>query len=173
VIPEIKKVLFATDLSDNARHAFSYAASEATRHNAGMVLVHVIEKTPGSIHAQLEGLFGAEKWREMQENQERTARDIIIGKRTDFDVIRRALADFCADANADDPRCAFEAQEILVKQGDVAEEILKTAAEKGCDLIVLGAHKGLLNKTALGSVAKAVIHGSRVPVMVVPPEMKG
>ncbi|MHB8764739.1 MAG: universal stress protein [Deferrisomatales bacterium] len=157
MIPEIKKVLFATDLSGDARHAFAYAASEATRHGAGMVLLHVIEKTPASIHAQ------------MQQAQERSARDIIIGKRTDFDVIRRALAEFCADANAGDARCSFEAQEILVQQGAVAEEILKTAAAKGCDLIVLGAHQGLLGKTALGSVAKAVLHGAKVPVLIVPP----
>lgn len=169
MIPEIKKILFATDLSENSRHAFAYAASEATRHGASMVLVHVVEKAPGSIHAQLEGLFGAEKWREMQEAHERTARDIIIGKRTDYDIIRRALADFCADANAEDPRCSFEAQEILVVQGEVAEQILKTASDKGCDLVVLGAHKGLLGKTAVGSVAKAVLHGARVPVLVVPP----
>jgi nucleotide-binding universal stress UspA family protein len=169
MIPAIKKVLFATDLTDNARHAFYYAASEATRHSAGMVLLHVIDKSPRSVEAQLEGLFGADQWRAMQDGHERTARDIIIGKRTDFDVIRRALADFCADANAGDPQCSFEAQEILVKQGDVSEEILKTAAEKGCDLIVLGAHKGLLGKTALGSVAKAVLHGAKVPVMIVPP----
>jgi nucleotide-binding universal stress UspA family protein len=134
-----------------------------------MVLLHVIEKAPGSIHAQLEGLFGAEKWREMQENHERTARDVIIGKRTDYDVIRRALADFCADANAGDARCSFEAQEILVKQGDVAEEILRTATETGCDLIVMGAHTGLLGKTAVGGVAKDVLHGAKVPVLVVPP----
>lgn len=169
MIREIKKVLFATDLSDNARNAFAYAASVASRHGAAMVLIHVIEKAPGSIHAQLETLFGEEKWREMQEEHERSARDVIIGKRTDFDVIRRALADFCADANADDPRCSFEAQEIVIVQGDVAEAILKTAAEKACDIIVLGAHKGLLGKTAVGGVAKDVLHRSRVPVLVVPP----
>jgi len=169
VIPEIKKVLFATDLSKKARHTFAYAASEAIRHGAGMVIVHVFEKTPGGIDAQLEGLFGAEKWRQLQEAQERTARDIIIGKRNDFDMIRRALAHFCVDANADDPRCALAAQEILVRQGVVAEEILKAAAEKACDLIVLGAHKGMLGKTALGSVAKAVLHRAKVPVLIVPP----
>ncbi|MHB8765462.1 MAG: universal stress protein [Deferrisomatales bacterium] len=169
MIPTIKKILFATDLSENARLAFSYAASEATRHGAQMVLIHVIEKTPDSVQAQLEGLFGAEKWHEMQEAQKRSARDIIIGKRTDYDLITQALADLCASANSGDSRCSFEAQEILVKQGAVAEEILKAAAERGCDLIVLGAHKGLLGKTSLGGVAKAVLHGAKVPVLVVPP----
>jgi nucleotide-binding universal stress UspA family protein len=169
VIPEIKKILFATDLSENSRTAFYYAASEATRHGAGMVLLHVLEKAPGSIDAQLEGLFGPEKWHQMQKDHEQNARQVLIGKRSDYDVICGALADFCADANAENGQCSFEAQEILVKQGSASSEILKVATEKGCDLIVLGAHKGLLGKTAVGSVVKAVLHEARVPVLVVPP----
>ena len=31
---EIKKILFATDLSENAKHAFSYAADLAQRYDA-------------------------------------------------------------------------------------------------------------------------------------------
>lgn len=172
MVPEIKKILFATDLTENSRHAFYYAASEATRHGAGMVMIHVIEQAPGSIHQQLAGLFGEEKWQQMQEAHERTARDIIIGKRTDYDVIRRALADFCADAVAGDSRCSFETHEIVVTSGNVAEEILQAAAEKECDLIVIGAHKGLISRTAVGTVAKGVLHEARVPVLVVPPPEK-
>lgn len=170
MVPEIKKVLFATDLSDNARHAFAYAASEATRHGAVMVLIHVIEKSPANAEAELKGLFGEDQWRQMQEAHERTARGVLIGKRTDYDVIRQALADFCADANTGDDRCSFEAQDILVQQGgDVAEEILKAAAEKKCDLIVLGAHRGMFRRTAIGKVTKAVLQRAGIPVLVVPP----
>lgn len=35
MLSEIKKILFATDLSKNARHAFDYAAGIAYRHGAG------------------------------------------------------------------------------------------------------------------------------------------
>lgn len=169
MIPEIKKILFATDLSENSRNAFFYAASEATRHGAGMVLLHVLERAPGSIDAQLEGLFGPEKWHEMQKEHEQNARKVLIGKRSDYDVITGALAKFCEDANAEHGQCSFEAQEIMVRQGNATSEILKVAADEKCDLIVLGAHKGLLGKTAVGSVVKAVLHEARVPVLVVPP----
>ena len=43
MIPEIKKILYTTDLSKNARHAFSYAASIANRYDAGVTILHVLE----------------------------------------------------------------------------------------------------------------------------------
>ena len=43
MIPEIKKILYTTDLSQNARHAFSYAASIANRYGAGVTILHVLE----------------------------------------------------------------------------------------------------------------------------------
>ncbi|BBO75938.1 hypothetical protein DSCW_33550 [Desulfosarcina widdelii] len=38
----IKKILHATDLSDNARHAFAYAVSLAEMVNARIALLHVL-----------------------------------------------------------------------------------------------------------------------------------
>jgi len=45
MIPEIKKILYATDLSEGARRAFGYAASIANRFGAGVTTLHVIEDT--------------------------------------------------------------------------------------------------------------------------------
>jgi nucleotide-binding universal stress UspA family protein len=169
MVPEIKRVLFATDLSENSRHAFYYAAEIATRFGAGMVLIHVLESAPQSAQEQLKTMFGEEKWRQLQEEHQRSARDILIGKRTDYDVVQQALGQLCTDANQDSAQCSFETVDLVVTQGKVVEEILGVAAQKECDLIVLGAHRGLLGKTAVGTVAKAVLHGARVPVVVVPP----
>ncbi|MDW7711792.1 MAG: universal stress protein [Deferrisomatales bacterium] len=169
MVDKIDKILFATDLSENSRHAFRYAAGEAIRHGASLVLIHVIEKVSGEAERLIENLLGEEKWREMQDTHQRTARDVIIGKKTDYDMLRQALAEFCATAGPDDSRCSFETNEILVKRGNVAEQVLKTAREMNCGLIVIGSHKGLLGRTSVGSVAKSVLHESTVPVLVVPP----
>lgn len=170
MITKIKRILFATDLSENARHAYSHAASQAISNGAGMVILHVVEKAPGGIQAQLQEMFGADRWREIQEEHDRAARDMIIGKRTDHDLVRMALSDFSGGPHRSDTQDSFDSQEILITHGgDVAEEILKTAVKKGCDLIVLGAHKGLFGRTALGTVAKEVLHAATVPVLVVPP----
>jgi len=43
MIPEIKKILYATDLSKNSSYAFLYAVDMAKRHNARIVILHSIE----------------------------------------------------------------------------------------------------------------------------------
>ncbi|MEW6069513.1 MAG: universal stress protein [Candidatus Thermoplasmatota archaeon] len=56
----------------------------------------------------------------------------------------------------------------LVREGDIAEEILKLGNELNCDLIVLG-NRGLskVGTFALGSVTEKVMRYSKKPVLVV------
>lgn len=56
----------------------------------------------------------------------------------------------------------------MVKEGDVAEEILKMGSEMGVDLIVLG-HQGLskVGRFAVGSVADHVYKHASRPVLIV------
>ena len=46
MIPQIKKILYATDLSKNSSYAFLYATDIARRHDAKIVILHVIESIP-------------------------------------------------------------------------------------------------------------------------------
>jgi len=46
---EINKILYATDLSENAHHALAYAVSLADRYRARLSLIHVIEEETGDI----------------------------------------------------------------------------------------------------------------------------
>jgi len=169
MIPNIKKILFTTDLSENSRHAFTYAAVLATRHGAGLLLLHVMEESTTCVDQHILNLFGKERWQQMQEAHKLSARDTIIGKRKDYDIIRKALAHFSVFTDNTDARITFDHHDILVKTGNVIDEILAVAAEKNCDLIVLGSHKGLLGKTAVGGVAKGILHQTRIPVLIVPP----
>ena len=58
---------------------------------------------------------------------------------------------------------------ILVPQGYPVEEILETAHEEGCDVIVLGTHgKGFLKQAFLGNVAIKVLERTRKPVFIIP-----
>ncbi|HEY5998358.1 MAG TPA: universal stress protein [bacterium] len=56
----------------------------------------------------------------------------------------------------------------MVREGAPAEEILKVAAERQVDLIVLGSNGGTaMDQLISGSVTKEVERGARVPVLVV------
>ncbi|MEM4422438.1 universal stress protein, partial [Pyrobaculum sp.] len=59
-------------------------------------------------------------------------------------------------------------EEVAVRSGTPATEILNYAEEKGVDLIVMGS-RGLsaLQRLVLGSVSQAVASRARVPVLIV------
>ncbi len=57
----------------------------------------------------------------------------------------------------------------LIRVGNPAEEILETAQENSCDMIVVGSHgRNPLATAVMGSIATKVIHGATAPVLVVP-----
>ena len=50
MIPQIKKILYGTDLSKNSAYAFFYAVDMAKKHNASIVILHTIEPIPHIYH---------------------------------------------------------------------------------------------------------------------------
>jgi len=158
MVPEIKKILYATDLSDNARHVFSYAAAIANRFNAQIILLHAIE--PFSMYAQeqLSQMLGESKWSELQISKEHKI----------VELIQERLNRFCEDMGSSLQECPFLVSDIVVKRGNAAELILEECKIHNCDMIVMGTHGHSSFVGALmGSTARRVIRRStRVPVMV-------
>lgn len=61
--------------------------------------------------------------------------------------------------------------EIAIAIGDPSEQILKTAEERGADLIVIASHgRGALGRWTFGSVADRLSRSSNIPVMIVRPQ---
>ena len=44
MMPEIKKILYATDLSPNSDYAFRYAINSAKKNDADVIILHVAEE---------------------------------------------------------------------------------------------------------------------------------
>ena len=154
MIPQIKKMLYATDLSKNSSYAFLYAIDMAKRHDATVVILHAVEPIPAYVNAY-SGISVA--FKEKQQGE-------IIGD------IKKNLQEFCKKAEAQiGPPCVALVSKILVPDGYPPEEILNAADEEGCDVIVLGTHgKGFLAHAFLGSVSSAVLHRTRRPVFIIP-----
>jgi nucleotide-binding universal stress UspA family protein len=154
MIPQIKKILYATDLSKNSSYAFMYATDVARRHDARIIMLHAIEPVP-AYAAAYTGITDELKRKQQEETVEE---------------IRKRLGEFCekAEARIGTP-CVELVSKILVPRGHPPEEILNAADKEGCDVIVLGTHgKGFLAHTFLGSVSNAVLHRTHKPVFIIP-----
>ncbi|AOY56818.1 MULTISPECIES: universal stress protein [Desulfococcus] len=165
----VSSILLATNLTENCIPAFEFAASLATRYQATLVLLHVIEKIPEYVESQLRGMLGEEKWKSYTEAHAKTARDNLIDKRSGNRVIREALEKFCAEAGIEDNACGYHSREIVLTDGEVVEDIITQAGKHNCDLIVMGAHQGFITGTSVGATIKNVLRGAKLPVLVVPP----
>jgi len=166
-----KSILFATNLQDNCKPAFDFAVSIATRYQATIVLLHVMEnRMPDYVESRLIGLLGEDKWKEMQEAHETNARQALIAKKSTDQLIQEALGTFCDEAGIDDASCGYHSREILITEGEVIDDVIDKAKEYECDMIIMGAREGLIRKTAISHVISGVLHRSAIPVVVVPPE---
>lgn len=150
MIPPIRKILYATDLTKNSIYAFYYAVNLAQSYDARILILNVIEAISERAYGS-----GTEKLR--QDQHEASAA-----------VIRTRLERFCRRVEEREGlACRELVAEILIRTGDPADEIIAAAA--GCDLLVLGNHgKGLLAQTLLGSVSRSVAERVKKPLFLVP-----
>jgi len=165
---DVKKILYATDLSENARFAFAYAVSLADLYNAAITFIHVLPEVPDIIDKSVIGYISEARWEEIKSQNVEEAREAIIGKRRDHLAIRDALHQFSEDVRESRAGEGFVTDDIIVVRGNPVEEILKYSEERNCDLIVMGTHgHGTLADAMMGSTARRVLRRSQKPVLVV------
>jgi len=59
--------------------------------------------------------------------------------------------------------------QTLVKEGDLAESILKAAKDNHTDIIVMGSHsRKWLEKIVMGSVTEEVLNNTIIPLIIIP-----
>ena len=159
MIPQIKKILYATDLSKNSVYAFRYAVKIAEKYDAEIIILHVIEPIPSAARHYMKIYVEEAKWEEKIEYEQ----DLAVER------IKKRIQEFCKQETQDAPQCLALISTIVVRPGHPVEEILKAADEAHCDIIVLGTHgKGLLKQTFLGSVARSTLDRAKNPVFIVP-----
>lgn len=154
MVPQIKKILYATDLSENSSYAFLYAVDMANKHDAKIIILHAIEPIPGYAQVYVN---------ESDESKKKQHKEMVR-------TMEKHLEMFCSKAEAQTSLpCVELVSKILVTVGHPPEEILNTARKEECDVIVLGAHgKGFLSHAFLGSVSNAVLHRTLKPVFTIP-----
>ncbi len=151
-------ILFAAEVPAN-EEAFSYALAQAIENRAKLVLFHACETLAfDPFTGQGEGVRA----------------DLVAGlEYIEPDSLQlaeaRALAPLARRARAAGVHCR-----VLVRQGNISDEILEAARETGAGRIVIGTHApGHIGKLLIGSVAESVLRRAPVPVLIVGPEVTG
>ena len=159
MIPKIKTILYATDLSKNSAYAFSYAVNSAKRNDAEIVILHVREVMDAGTYTAMAAHLGQEFLAEKEKEREAHA----------MDRIKNRLKVFYDKVRAEDPEFVDTKVSIEICKGYPAEEILGKADKLNCDVIFMGTHgKGIVSQTFLGSMAKKVLRRTRKAVVIIP-----
>jgi nucleotide-binding universal stress UspA family protein len=143
---QIRRMVFASDLSSSTKSGLRYAASLAGLFGAQLTLLHVIEPLES-------GQFGIE----------------IPGFAAfDLDAIRAESEAFLQDAIAGVDVKSFK-MDTAVIEGISHSSIVRFADECKADLLVLNLQsKRFLERVMLGATAERVIRSSHIPVLSIP-----
>jgi nucleotide-binding universal stress UspA family protein len=147
-MPMLQKVLVATDLSEASRTPLEYAAALSRRLDATLTALYV---SPRDASYEPFPTFPT------QAALDPTRRQGLE------DEVRR----FVQSA------AGHQQVEVVVRDGDPADEILAAAAESSFDLVVLGTHgRRGFERWSLGSVTDRVARGLARPLLAVPPHAR-
>jgi len=159
MLPKIRRILYATDLSPNSGYVLRYAVNSAKQHGAKLVLLHVMEEIPPTTKALVESHVDRETLAKMGADSYSYVHERL----------KKQIEVLCEKEKLAEPKSNEIFDSIKITQGHAATKILELADELDCDAIVMGTHgKGLLKYTFLGSTAKQVLRRTRRPIFVVP-----
>ena len=160
-------VLVPTDLSDPANHALRYAIEEATLHHAKMTVLHVLpEHAATEVYYVADGPGVGASQEPVDPSGGGPLRSFALSPPR---VVRHDPGDVARTQMQDLVRGQFQGPwEVEVVAGHPADAIVRVAAERGVDLIVMGTHgRTGLQHVLLGSVAEKVVRLASCPVMTV------
>jgi len=169
ILPKVKirKILYATDLSESARHAFAYAVSLANAYGASTTILHVLFNVP-NVDSIAALYIGHEEWNKIKQRTVDDARQALIGKKRENVAIQEILTRFSETASTAAESPATLTDEIIIKKGNPEEHILQQAEERNCDIIVMGSHgHGAIAEAVIGNTARKVLRRSKIPVLAV------
>lgn len=165
MLPQIRKILYATDLSEPAKNALGYALSIAKVYQADLLLLHVIPDWARNVTLgsglDFATVYDEDTWLKIKD-------DVLkASMKHAKERIESAYVHYKYELEA-----AGVATSVHVHTGHPASTILQFANE--VDLVVMGTYgHSRIGSFFAGSVAQGVIAKSSTPVMVVHLEKNG
>lgn len=175
----MKTILVAVDGSDHSQRATDLAADIATKYDAKLLLLNVIDNRPLSdAERQLaEAEFGGELERRMEATgwpditpAGSRGMEPLFQKHTEATlIIRTTIGEGLLEAAKREANAKGATDiEMLLENGDPADVILKVAEDRKANLIVLGSRgQSDVKSLFLGSVSHKVANQSEISVITV------
>ena len=143
-----KKILFCTDFSENADHAFD-AAYDISRRDEG--ILYILYVIPNNPHRRFAELYIP------SETLERIRKEFEDNLATNY---KKHYIQKISNG------IPFQ---VVVRSGREDAEIIKCAIQHKADIIVMGTHgRTGIKHVIIGSVAEKVLQNSPIPVFVIP-----
>ena len=159
MLPNLRKLVYASDLGDNAAMVFAHAVALAQRHDAQITFVHALEPLGPTARSLVRNMVPEDQLQRLESEGFRRVRA----------EIERRIERFCEAelGAAEAARSVVEA--IRIVEGHAADVIIDQARDCAADLIIVGSHsrKGI-QRVLLGSVAQKVTSQADRPVLLVP-----
>ena len=158
MIPQIKKIVYATGLGTGAPYVFRYALSLARQYDAKIFVVCGLAPLTPHVQGVANIYIGQEESKEFH----RGARE-----RVKLSVEEQVDA-MCRSAIIDDPAGLQYVDSINVIEDAPDKAVLQCAKTTNADVIVMGTHRRTMEIGALlGSCAVKVVHQSPIPVLLI------
>lgn len=155
MLPNVKKILYATGMGAGAPYVFRYALALAKQQGGQIIAVSALEPLPAFAQSLVELHLSRECTAEMHTRAKAQAKE----------KLRQRIERLCAKECAHDPQLVTD---IVIEEGQPAEIVLATAKQHAVDLIVMGAHRHtVIGDALLGSTTHKVLHSAPAPVLVV------
>lgn len=165
MVADIKKILFATDISETAKFAARYACSIGNRYNARVWVIHV---TPDILE-----IYSSEAGIPVSVHMDKNQKDEFNSEAIENtkQIVKERIRQTSQKVLAEIPYCPLSEENIIIKTGNPAEQIVKTAEQENFDLVIMGTHGHReIKDFFIGSTAQGVIKNAKVPVLVARPE---
>ncbi|MCV6587768.1 MAG: universal stress protein [Marinobacterium sp.] len=159
MLPDVKKILYASDIESGSRPAFRAAVSLCGHYDAEITFLHVIEPLSASAQSIVKTMMNDDSLMEMHDQSLDHLRDSL----------RERIQRFCESELEPEEMPADEQIVARVEEGAPDQVILNIADEIDADVIVMGCRKHTaVSQFLLGSTANKVMHHSQRPVLIVP-----
>jgi len=151
----MKKVLIAVDYDPTAQKIAEAGFSLAKSMGAEVVLLHIMVDVDYYASPEYSPIVGFTGFSDIVEPSLLNKEELKKATKHFLDGMKKQLGD--------------DSIQTIVKEGDIADSILKTAKETHADVIVMGSHsRKWLENILMGSAAEKILHQITIPLYIIP-----